>query len=981
MDKSIEINELDNTEIANSLECQITEISNKLTIKSNDLTIISQNIRCIYKNIHDLETNLTQLNFEGDVIVLTECRLTQNRHLPHLTNYNSFATTNHLNQNDGVTTYIKNRHRALVKEIKLTHASCLQVNIDDVIILCIYRSPSINNADNFIHSLSIHLDTIKRHDKIILVGDININILPRITEKSHERNNRLLYLNILSMHGLLPGHNLPTRVDSCLDHAILKLNKNRTSASVFVIQTTITDHRLVLIHISKTTKTSCCKSRTIIDYDKSIQNLADQNLSELLHLNNPNTVCELLINSIQKCLTDNTKVQLIPRCKRIIKPWITPGILRCIRNRNNMQRKTQSDPNDKILKITYKRYRNYCNSLLKKLKRKFEKEQLSINTKNSKSLWKTINNITHYKSIKTPNTQLLNAKATAKESANYANTFFANVGKELAQSITQHNFVQDHVRLPYGEVSSLVLLDTDPNEVNNVIMNLKSESAPGWDEIPTKFLKLSRNILIPILCHLVNLCFSKGLFPHALKKSLITPVYKSGDRDDINNYRPISVLPCISKVLEKLINVRLVRYLNKYNILSRSQYGFRQNLSTEDAVTALTNLIVQQVDSGKKCLTVFLDLKKAFDTVSIPILMQKMEKIGIRGAPLALLSDYLCDRKQKVKIEEIVSEDESITHGVPQGSVLGPTLFLIYINDLSNLSTADVHYFSYADDTAIVFHGSSWNDVKIKAEDGLRKVAIWLSSNQLTLNISKTNYMCFTKYNNTQPKKCYKIKIHKYNCIDHNICDCPNIDKVSITKYLGIMIDQRVSWHAHIELMMSRLRKMMFIFKNLRHVADKKLINQIYITLAQSIINYCIPIWGGATKMKLLDLERAQRSLLKVMYFKPYRYPTDLLYSESGILSVRKLYVMQSVLKLHKTLEYNPTIQNKRRKDKVVGKISVNSKFASRQYITQSSYLYNTINRLQNIYPKNLFMCKTVLNKWLLSLSYNETENLMEVIM
>lgn len=982
MDKSVEIgNEIDSTEIANSFKCKIEELPFTIRVIASDFTVITQNIRSIYANIDDLQLTLAELKFDVDILVLTECRLKGDKPIPQLTNYNSYTTSNHLNQNDGVTAYIKNNHFAIVNEIILEHASCLQITIYHTIILCIYRSPSNHNTENFTNSLNNHLESIKLFEKIIIVGDININIIPKPEERNSGKNNRLNYLNTLSLHGLLPGHYLPTRDNNCLDHFILKLNKAKTVATIAVLDTSTTDHLMILLTLSKTTYLSSIrKTKIFIDFEKAIQNL-HENYTDLLLLNDPNILSKLLINRIQKSLADNTKTIHIPRSKRIIKPWITPGILRCINNRNSMQMKLRCDPKNDILKISYRRYRNFCNNLIKKLKRKYERDQLEISSKNSKALWKSINNVTHYKPAKTPNTQLLSTKVSPLEAVNFVNTYFANIGKTLAEDITQQNKELNNIpsNLLSNQMSSLVFLATDHKEIFNVVLNLKSKSAPGWDNIQTNFLKLSSHVLIPIICHLVNLCLDQGIFPKIFKQSIITPVYKGGDRDDVSNYRPISVLPSISKVLEKIINKRLLGYLDKYNIISKHQYGFRQGVSTEDAVTALSNLIVNHVDKGRKCITVFLDLKKAFDTVSVPILVHKLENIGVRGVPLALLIDYLHERKQRVKIGGFESEDVPINYGVPQGSVLGPTLFLTYINDLCDLEIQHGNIFSYADDTAIIFTGTSWDDVKDKAEKGLEKVAKWLKLNLLTLNVSKTNFICFTKYNRTQPNSDFNIKIHECG-INKTSCLCSSIKKVETTKYLGIFIDQRLSWHAHIELLTSRTRKLIWIFKNLRHVAKPDLLNKIYVALAQSILTYCIPIWGGATKTIFLNLERAQRSLLKVMFFKPYRYPTSSLYSISDTLTVRKLYVLHSVLKLHKSLEYNPFIINKRRNYTVTNKIHVNSTFAARQYTRQSALLYNKLNKTLNIYSMNNHKCKSTLAKYLLKLNYDEVEALLEII-
>lgn len=270
------------------------------------------------------------------------------------------------------------------------------------------------------------------------------------------------------------------------------------------------------------------------------------------------------------------------------------------------------------------------------------------------------------------------------------------------------------------------------------------------------------------------------------------------------------------------MNIRLVKFLEKYQLLSPYQFGFRRGLSTEDAILALTSSVTETLDKGGKCLAVFLDLKKAFDTVSIPILLHKLEKIGIRGSPLLLFKDYLSDRKQSVKIDKYTSLDQNIIFGVPQGSVLGPTLFLIYINDLTSMAITERHILSYADDIVLVFSGKTWECVQKSAENSLVKVASWLNTNLLTLNTEKTNYICFSIYDSTQPKDDFEIKIHK--CLTrHRGCLCAKINKVQQTKYLGIILDQRLSWHVHSELIMNRTRKLIWIFKTLRHITTKKL--------------------------------------------------------------------------------------------------------------------------------------------------------------
>lgn len=646
-----------------------------------------------------------------------------------------------------------------------------------------------------------------------------------------------------------------------------------------------------------------------------------------------------------------------------------------------MQLNLKSDPDNVTLKVTYLRYRNFCNKLIKKLKRKYESQQIKNNMKDPKALWKTIKECTNLSSHKSSNNDLLEFSNSPNESVNNVNNYFANIGKHLAMDIlkkptfTTNCNVLTSIGSPLS--SSFFLAETDDHEVDVTLQNLKTDSAPGWDGIQVKFLKMIRPAVVPVLTHLTNLCINQGVFPNLLKKSIVTPVHKCGDKSDPNNYRPISVLPAISKIIERIINSRLSVYLEKFNILSSSQFGFRKGKCTEDAILDLTTLVSKHLDHGTKCLTVFLDLKKAFDTVSVPILVEKMEKIGIRGTPLSLLSNYLHDRTQRVKINDHVSYDTKIEYGVPQGSVLGPTLFLIYLNDLTQLNLENGDIFSYADDTAIVFSGMTWDSVFKTAENGLFIVASWLKSALLTLNIAKTNYMCFTITKRTMPTSLRKLQIHYCDYPNVENCECAEIENVETARYLGVILDHHLTWHPHIDHVNNRIRKLVWIFKKLRHVTSQKLIHNIYLVLAQSVSVYCISIWGGATKTKMLEVERAQRCLIKTILFKPYRFATDELYKIFDVLSIRKLYILTTVLKVHVKLPFEPRLVIGRRQDRVATIPTCKTIFAKRQFYVQAALLYNKLHKLNNIYKLNSYECKKIVTKALKILGYIETEDLL----
>lgn len=247
------------------------------------------------------------------------------------------------------------------------------------------------------------------------------------------------------------------------------------------------------------------------------------------------------------------------------------------------------------------------------------------------------------------------------------------------------------------------------------------------------------------------------------------------------------------------------------------------------------------------------------------------------------------------------------------------------------------------------------------------------------MNAYKTNYIAFSLLNRTQPNTNFNIRVHHCSNTEREVgCDCPLIGKVNAVKYLGVMLDQNLSWQPHIELVSSRLRKLMWIFRALRYVASKPLLNQIYIALAQSISIYCITVWGGAAKTKMIDVERAQRALLKVAYFKKRRFPTTSLYALADTLSIRRLFLLHTILRKHTQVEYHPPRCDKRRNHNVAKIVQTRTQFAQSQLQYLSSYLYNKSNKILQIYSLPLRECKSKVTAWLKTLDYDETELLLK---
>lgn len=329
-----------------------------------------------------------------------------------------------------------------------------------------------------------------------------------------------------------------------------------------------------------------------------------------------------------------------------------------------------------------------------------------------------------------------------------------------------------------------------------------------------------------------------------------------------------------------------------------------------------------------------------------------------------------------------MSEEATIKFGVPQGSILGPTLFLVYINDLCELKLDRGSVFTYADDTVLLFNSKSWADVEVRANKGLNDVAIWLRKNLLTVNVTKTKFMAFTLNSTSQPKSPLSLRIHCAKCTSFQQCPCIPLDCTNQIKYLGVIIDQHLTWTNHISALGGRIRKLIYTFKKLRHILPSETLMVVYYALAQSILSYCISIWGAAAVTHMLPLERAQRALLKVMHFKPRRYSTESLYKDTRVLTVRQLFIKAIILRQHAMTSEEQLKMNthKRRKD-VVFKLSLfRTRYARKSFLGQGPALYNRISKQTTIVNLNRNALNRCITNYLSQLNYTNTENLLRII-
>ena len=972
VDNLIQLNDnIDQLSVSSSLCCKPEECSSHIRDPSKQLKLVTQNIRSINANFDSFLTLLVRLNLDIDIIILTECWLKHSSCIiPPIATYSQFQTKLVSNQNDGVVIYVKNLDNYIVYEPQLMDASCLVLKIGtERAFVCIYRSPSISDPSNFLNSLDSLLVDLSYFPNIVVVGDINLDISSKpCTHHIAE------YLNLIAFHGLLPAHSFPTRDTACLDHVMLK---SKMSAIAIVMDSSVTDHNCVLLCLQSKKAYKQQSTFSKIDYVALDKNIHCLDFQPLYACKDPNEASNLLLSPISALISSYSSIIKVSNLNRLLKPWMTLGMLRCMRNRDEMHKKLKLSPNNAVLQTTYKRYRNFCTKILKKLRRDYESSEIreAADSNDNKKIWQVIKRVTCTAKPKSASTDLLSSSSSPQESVNQVNDFFANIGANLAAKFPNHNdglLYRDFVNsVPY----SFAMLDTEEGEVDTIISTLKSNSAVGWDNIPSNFLKRYKQLLVPPLTYFFNVCLRTGTFPESLKKAIIHPIHKNGNRNCVDNYRPIAVLPSISKILERIINNRLISYLEGKRLLSPNQFGFRHKTSTSSAVMELTSHIVNKMDSKEKVLSIFLDLKKAFDTVSIPILISKLEGLGIRGVALEIFKDYLHNRTQCVKILNFISNDLPVTFGVPQGSVVGPSLFLVYINQLCNLTLLNGKITVFADDTVLTFSGATWHETFEAAQSGMNIVVEWLRNHLLTLNAEKTKILTYSLNQTTQPPDSLSLVAHSCSPSESDACNCPELKRVRTIKYLGVTLDNGLTFSSHIDLLTSRIRKLIYVFKTLRNVAEGGIVKRVYLALCQSLLTYCISAWGGAPKTILLKLERAQRAVLKVSTFRPMLFPTDELYKSCGVLTVRQLFIFHTVVSQHLQTPY--VIVTKRRKDAVCQPQRCRLAFTKRFYCFLGPHLYNRLNRILKFYSfPSIILKKTVMN-WLLEQNYTDTERLL----
>ena len=579
--------------------------------------------------------------------------------------------------------------------------------------------------------------------------------------------------------------------------------------------------------------------------------------------------------------------------KQTLKPWITPAILAKITTKNKLYKKLTKTKSIET-QFQFNKIKNEITSLTRKSKERYYKNYFEKHNKNLRKIWSGIKEIINVKqkSSSLP-TCLANKDRTVtdpKEIADYFNCYFSNIAENTLKSRKfegTHSY-KEYLKNPLP--NSHIFFSCEPSEVECLISSLEISKASGPYSIPVNVLHmLKRDISIP-LSKIFNLSMKTGTHPDCLKLAMVIPIHKKESKLEVSNYR-ISLLSNINKLLEKIVHERTYSFLEKFGCLYKHQYGFRKSHSTNHALIEITEKIRKALDSGKFACGIFVYLQKAFDTVNHEILLKKLEHYGIRGTSNSWFKSYLNNRKQLVSLNGVDSEMQIMKHGVPQGSVLGPLLFLVYINDLHNAILYS-QSFHFADDTNLLNINDSPKKVQKQLNIDLKLLNNWLLANKISLNSKKTEMIIFQKPG-FKLNWDWNVRLNGYK-----------LHLSDQIKYLGIFLDRFLNCHYQSNLLMQKLARAIGMLSKVRYYVQDIELKNIYHAIFESHIRYGCMIWFQSNSEFIKDkIQKLQKKALRMMSFSELHESSSPLFKKWKILKIEDIVEIQNCVFVHSFLK------------------------------------------------------------------------------
>ena len=882
------------------------DIGNKSTMGQQSLSIFHLNCQGLSSSFNFL-TELCKFS-ELDVLALNETWLRNHTmSLLEIDSYDCVTQNRESRLHGGLALYCR-------KNITMKIRNDLRVNKEMVFesmvvelcksgkfffVVVVYRPPS-GNVQEFNDLLERQMDKLSGLNRPCFVcGDFNldlfsVNVNPRVRD----------FLNVMLGYGLRPTVNICSRVtlrsESLLDNIFVNVKYDFAD----VILNDVSDHFGVLVVIREfgvPTAMNIPPQISALKMDAEALNIFRRKLKntqfDFLESSDlqVNEKFSLWYSEITKLLKESCTVikkpafHVTPR-----KPWVTRGLMKAISNRRLLYKYSVVSPE---AKVRYKKYNCELNNLLREARINYYRNEFKKSAGNPRRTWRVIHSVlSPSKSSILPE----NFNTDASIVDNMCD-HFSIVGKRIANSTRK--FSEDgtyHQFLPEESDVSAYLKPVTASELRTTLWNMRN-NASGADFLSLRVLKYVFSEICDQVCVLFNMCLKVGVFPDFMKIARVVPLFKGGEKNLPNDYRPISLLPVLSRVFEKLISGRMVDFLENKKYFSKTQFGFRKAMSTDQALLFLTTFVNDALDQGWKVASVFLDIVKAFDAVDHGILLVKLRNCGFRGMFYRLLESFLQDRKQFVSAGEIKSQVKSVEFGVPQGSVLGPLLFLIYIDDLRNAinglsfdlkcrdtgaSKSILPYF--ADDTHLTVAAKTGEMLIQNLQTGMLNIEKWMRVNRLQLNHAKSHFVMYGRSSNYYP---WIDKIQ----FGENI-----LPREVSTKYLGVIVDECLNFKEHISCVSGKVARNVGMMRKLKHFFPKDIMRLLYFSFVHPYLLYGCLVWSSTFLIHLRPLRSLQNNALRVLTGDNHNMSVRHRYNQVNILPMAGLFRFYNALFMFK---------------------------------------------------------------------------------
>lgn len=929
------------------------------------MTIGHQNVQGL--NNKDLDLSIFLAFNDFDIFCITETWL-DNAALGtfNVDNYTIVSSSQRKKYKRGNTLiYVKKdlkaKNRPDIVELsvdKLFEVAC--VELDNLIVIVIYRAPSAP-ISLFVPKLDECLmKATKGCQKTILVcGDFNINF-PLNKNQTHDLSD--IMDSYLLTQQIFEYTRITPKTRSCIDNIFTDSSVD----SACVMSGIKSDHMCQKIVLNSTSKkTSNIKTSNI---ETKQQRFFTKGTIEHLKIEIKKIPRTLDFKAYFKEFLGITDL-FLPR-KTIkknynqnnIKNWITKGI-KISREKLRLLRSLLSVIENQVLADYVKRYSRIFKKVTVQAKKMSLRNRVIKSNDKIKTTWKIIKEISG-KTLPTETNIILktnNGEISDKSQiANHFNNYFKDnvcvitkdLGTNVANSMVFLAKFVDRVE------DSKIFYPTNEIELKIVLKQLKPKNSTDTWCLSAKLIKILSDELLGPLSSLINETFETGIFPDELKIAKVIPLHKKGDICDVQNYRPISLLPIFSKIYEKIMYLRLMKHVNKYNLINERQFGFRRNKSTNDALAHMIKLILTGLDARRQVVGIFCDLTKAFDCVHHGVLLEKLEHYGVRGTDLLLCQSYLSQRTQYTDVNGTKSELGLLNCGVPQGSVLGPLFFLMYINDLSACFSQNTEIVMFADDISLVVTDLSMNGVCGKLESTLKDIRDWFNVNNLLLNFKKTQVIRFALGSNSE----------RDNNVLNTLLQNHSLSLSQTVKFLGLLLDSKLTYKPCIDEIAKKLGPACYAIKKVKELCGVETAKLVYHAYFHNIMSYGLLLWGTAAEANRIFVlqKRAVRHLLGLNT----RDSCQNAFNELNIMTLWSTYVLHNLIYIKKNLtNYNIVHRSERRIGSVRHPMHRLRK-VSKSFLCNGVKFYNKLSCMLKEINLNRF--KKIMKKLLIRKSYYE---------